>query len=227
MWEFNMLYLIEPDTYAEYREDLDNMYRFRHKVFFDKLNWDVNSQDGMEKDQYDEKETYYLIYKDEKGIIRGCIRFIEMVNECMFDGPFKDTLPNVHEFRRSGYWEATRLAIDTNLNKYYDSIAQRKVIKLLLAGTIEFGLYFKKVECYIAFSYPSIQKLARKYGFILYDIASSYAHENEIIFWAFTPMNYSFDKLVKGMPHRIGSNLICNLNTKKFNNSYCENDNIY
>jgi N-acyl-L-homoserine lactone synthetase len=54
-----MLHLIKPNTYNLYRKDLDNMYRLRHRVFCTKLNWDVNSHDGMEKDQYDEKNAYY------------------------------------------------------------------------------------------------------------------------------------------------------------------------
>ena len=55
-----MLHLIKPNNYNLYRKDLDNMYRLRHRVFCTKLNWDVNGHDGMEKDQYDEKNAYYL-----------------------------------------------------------------------------------------------------------------------------------------------------------------------
>ena len=46
-----MVYLITPNDYASHRADLDAMYRLRHKVFFEKLKWQVKSQDNMEKDE--------------------------------------------------------------------------------------------------------------------------------------------------------------------------------
>lgn len=213
-----MLYLIEPHNYDAYREDLDNMYRFRHRIFFDKLNWDVNSQDDMEKDEYDEKETYYLIYKDEYGIIRGCVRFIEMTNNCMFDGPFRDALPNVKEFKRQGYWEATRLAIDTNTGDFYSRAVQQKVVNSLLGGLMEFGLKSKKVECYVVFTYPSVQKLAKKYGLLNYDINVISADEGEVAVWAYVPLTYSYNKLIRFLYESTDPNIniICNLNQCQF-----------
>lgn len=205
-----MLYLIEPDTYDEYREDLDNMYRFRHKVFFDKLNWDVNSEDGMEKDQYDEKETYYLIYKDEKGIVRGCVRFIEMVNECMFDDPFKDMLPNVHEFKRPGYWEVSRFAIDTKSDDNYKSYMQTNITKMLITGVIEFGLISKKVECYLATSYSSIKRLYTKYGLIIYDLSQFNQSDKNASAWAFSPLTYSLSRLTNSLENHENNSVILN-----------------
>ena len=107
-----MLYLIDPDNYHLHQNDLEQMYRLRHTVFFDKMKWQVSSIHGMEKDQYDEKNAYYLIYKDSHGIIRGCVRFIEMIHDCMFDDPFKHLLPNIEDYKKPRYWELSRLAVD-------------------------------------------------------------------------------------------------------------------
>lgn len=189
-----MLYLIEPHNYDAYREDLDNMYRFRHRIFFDKLNWDVNSQDDMEKDEYDEKETYYLIYKDEEGIIRGCVRFIEMINNCMFDGPFKDALPNVKEFKRQGYWEITRFAVDTN-PEYYKLSGNRNIAKIIWAGIIKFAIKSKRVECYMATTYLAFKKLSERYGLLIYDVNKKKFEESQMYVWGFSSMKYSWEKL--------------------------------
>ena len=83
-----MLYLIDPDNYHLHKNDLNEMYQLRHRVFFEQMKWHVSSENGMEKDEYDEQDMYYLIYKDDQGIVRGCVRFIEMTHTCMFDGPF-------------------------------------------------------------------------------------------------------------------------------------------
>ena len=158
-----MLYLIEPKNYKNCREDLDNMYRFRHKIFFDKMQWDVKSQDGMEKDEYDEQNAYYLVYKDEEGIIRGCVRFIEMINPCMFDGVFNFALPNLEEFKREGYWEVSRFAVDTNSENYSNLYIKKNIAKILWLGLIEFSLKCKKVEAYIALTYPPFRNLSVRY----------------------------------------------------------------
>jgi N-acyl-L-homoserine lactone synthetase len=215
-----MLYLIEPDTYAMYREDLDNMYRFRHKIFFDKLNWEVNSQDGMEKDQFDERDTYYLIYKDENGIIRGCVRFIEMVNECMFDRPFKSALPNVDEFKRAGYWEVSRFAVDTNIGNYYKEYMNKNIARILWSGVIDFSIRSKKVECYLALTYLSFKKLSEKYGLFIYDLNKINLNGDQMFIWAFPPMSYSFNKLMKNLECSSKSKIICNLNSDKYENNF-------
>ena len=218
-----MLYLIEPNTYDEYRADLDNMYRFRHKVFFDKLNWDVNSEDGMEKDQYDEKNTYYLIYKDENDIIRGCVRFIEMVNKCMFDGPFKDKLPNVHEFKRPGYWEVSRFAIDTNIDNYYKKYINKSIARILWAGVIDFAIQSKKVECYLALTYLAFKKLSEKYGLLTYDLHELSLNRDKMFVWAFPPISYSMNMITKNLEDSLRSNIICNLNFDKYENNFIYN----
>ena len=60
-----MLILIDPSNYEFHRQDLDDMYRLRHKVFYEELKWDVKSVNGMEKDEYDEKHAHYIIYKEQ------------------------------------------------------------------------------------------------------------------------------------------------------------------
>ena len=208
-----MLHLIKPNNYNLYRKDLDNMYRLRHRVFCTKLKWDVNGHDGMEKDQYDEKNAYYLIYKDEHGIIVGCVRFIEMIHDCMFDGPFKHVLSDVSEFKRHGYWETSRFAVDTGSTGYYKSYGQRNVTKMLLAGLIQFGLNSKKVECYLALSYLAFKKLNKKYGLFLYDIHQHSINGKEIFIWAFPPMSYSLDKLTYEQNDYIRSKVVCDFSS--------------
>lgn len=80
------------NSYAYNKELLDRMYCLRNDIFVEKLKWDIKSVNGREKDQYDENSAFYLVYVDGGGEVRGCMRLIEMVNECMFDGPFNFAL---------------------------------------------------------------------------------------------------------------------------------------
>ena len=81
-----------PNIYAYSKELLDQMYCLRNDIFVEKLKWNIKSVNGREKDQYDEKNAFYLVYVDGGGEVRGCMHLIEMVNECMFDGPFSFAL---------------------------------------------------------------------------------------------------------------------------------------
>ena len=197
-----MLYLIDPDNYHLHKEDLDNMYRLRHKVFFEKMNWQVSSENGMEKDAYDENNMYYLIYKDTKGIIRGCVRFIEMTNNCMFDGPFKFALPNLNDFKKPRYWELSRLAVDYNYDDQYTYEMSQHISLNLISGYLYFGLELEQIECTLTVSYPNTLELYKSHGLLFSQINRIMLNpetKEEIIVSGFPCLNYCYDKMVKGM----------------------------
>jgi len=50
---------------------LNGMFQFRHRVFHDLLGWEVNSERGMERDEYDDLNPVYLIAKNTVGDIEG------------------------------------------------------------------------------------------------------------------------------------------------------------
>lgn len=192
-----MIYLIDPLNYEFHRNDLKSIYRLRHKVFFEKLNWQVESKNGLETDQYDEKNTYYILYKDKEGVVRGCLRLVEMTNLCMFDGPFQFALPDLKYFKRSGYWEGSRLAIDFNYNDTFTKHEAFKIARLLFAAVMYFGLHIKKVEYYLCIGYPSIVKTYSTYPLLCSVISTNQVNNEEIVTFGFPPLAYSYDKILE------------------------------
>ncbi len=196
-----MLYLIDPSNYACHRQDLHNMYRLRDRVFRQSLNWDVKSEDGMEKDEYDEKDAYYIVYKDKQGVIRGCHRLIEMTNRCMFDGPFKFVLPNFKEFKRPGYWEVSRFAVDYNFDENYTRKDAQKVFLALIAANIHFGLEVAKVEAFLCITYPAFGKRIAQSGLVLSSLKNCTINNESIVISAYSPLRFSYEKLLKNLGH--------------------------
>jgi acyl homoserine lactone synthase len=197
-----MLYLIDPDNYHLHKKDLEDMYQLRHKVFFETLKWDVNGHNGMERDRYDENNMYYLIYKDQDGIVRGCVRFIEMTHDCMFDGPFKFTLPNVDAFKRPQYWELSRLAIDTAYTDDYTKEMSQQISLNLLTGYLYFGLELEKIECTLTVAHPQTLAFYKAHGLIfseLNKITLNTETNEQIIISGFPCLNYCYDQMVKRM----------------------------
>lgn len=197
-----MLYLIDPNNYHLYREDLDNMYRLRHKIFFEKAKWQVSSDGGLERDAYDEKNMHYLIYKDKNGIIRGCVRFIEMIHECMFDGPFKQALPDLKDFKKTGYWELSRLAIDNDFDEEYTLEMENRIAVNLIAGYLHFGYEIEQIECTLTVSYPNTIELLKSYGLIMTEVNKYIVKEEsneQVIVSAFPTLDVSCFKMLKNL----------------------------
>jgi len=59
-------------------EDLDNaLARYRHQVFVEQLGWKLPCvEDRFERDQYDRRDTIYIVAHDESGSICGCARLL-------------------------------------------------------------------------------------------------------------------------------------------------------
>lgn len=192
-----MLILIDPSNYEFHRQDLDDMYRLRHKVFYEKLKWDVTSVNGMEKDEYDEKHAHYIIYKDEQGVVRGCIRLIEMTNPCMFDGPFKFMLPDLKDFKYQGYWETSRVAVDYNFDETYTIKTASHISASIFAAAMHFGLNLEKIELFLGISFPSIAKLYSTYNIIGALITDRNVNGAQLTVVGYTPLHYTYKKLLK------------------------------
>lgn len=55
------------------RKEVENeLYRFRNRVFSDRLGWDVESHRGLERDSFDTPDTHWVLIEDEQGLC-GCI----------------------------------------------------------------------------------------------------------------------------------------------------------
>jgi acyl homoserine lactone synthase len=194
-----MIYLVTPENYFLHRDDLDAMYRLRHKIFFEKLNWQVKSDSGMEKDEYDENNTYYLIYKDKNNIVRGCQRYISMINSCMFDGPFDFILQNLKDFKKPEYWEASRLAVDYDYDEHYTKEYGITVCQGIFAASLHFALK-QGIKKFLTLSYPSVARILSQH-FSTSLVASSTINGEEIVVTSYPPLKESYEKLLVKLNH--------------------------
>lgn len=90
----------------------ESMFRLRHKVFFETLQWDVPSIDGMEIDDYDDEESVYVLSKRYgSNDVEGCIRLRPTTSRYMLKDTFPMLLGGEPAPEQENIWEISRFAV--------------------------------------------------------------------------------------------------------------------
>ncbi|WP_111873957.1 acyl-homoserine-lactone synthase [Aeromonas bivalvium] len=89
----------------------NSLYSFRNRIFFERLRWDVESSQGLERDHFDGPDTHWILVEDDAGLC-GCIRLLSCAADYMLPTCFPAALAGESPPRRQDVWELTRLAID-------------------------------------------------------------------------------------------------------------------
>jgi N-acyl-L-homoserine lactone synthetase len=111
-----MIIVVEKYNADKYLHLLDQMFRLRARVFRDKMGWNVNVVDGMERDLYDDLDPAYMLYTDEEEtIVKGSLRLLPTTGRTLISDVFSDTVPDAAFLSAPEIWECTRLCFDTDL----------------------------------------------------------------------------------------------------------------
>jgi N-acyl-L-homoserine lactone synthetase len=107
-----MIVVIEPNNAREHSHLIDEMFRLRARVFRDRLDWDVQVSNGMERDKYDDEGPVYLIYvNDDTREVKGCLRLLPTTGPTLLADIFADTLPGAVHISAPTIWECTRFCL--------------------------------------------------------------------------------------------------------------------
>ncbi len=135
-----MLQLITPDCYGEFADDLTEMHKMRCRVFRDRLNWDVQVADEMERDQFDDLHPVYLLQRDRDGRVCGCARLLPTLGPTMLHDTFPALLHGESMRASPAIWESSRFALDVPENAPQAAGGMAVGTYELFAGLVEFGL---------------------------------------------------------------------------------------
>lgn len=84
-------YVIESTTDGGARL-VDGIYRLRHQVFKQSLDWDVECLHGREIDQFDTDAAIYGAVSDDFGVLEGCFRLLPTTGPYMLRDVFPELL---------------------------------------------------------------------------------------------------------------------------------------
>ena len=92
-------------------ESLRELYRFRHRVFKERLGWQVPSRCALEVDAYDALDPVYTAYY-YRGSIIGAFRLLPTTGPYMLRDVFSGMLRGESAPCASDVWELSRFAIE-------------------------------------------------------------------------------------------------------------------
>jgi acyl homoserine lactone synthase len=90
---------------------LHRMYRFRHKIFRQRLGWEVESAGSLERDAFDDLKPVYLIAQNEQQQIEGSWRLLPTTGPYMLKDTFPQLLRGEPAPQDEAIWEISRFAV--------------------------------------------------------------------------------------------------------------------
>jgi len=65
-----MIHVVTPENEHFYRDEMDQAYRLRHKVFVEEMGWkNMAKPDGREMDQFDTKHAVNMLYIEGGNVL--------------------------------------------------------------------------------------------------------------------------------------------------------------
>jgi acyl homoserine lactone synthase len=158
-----MMYLIERNRFGEFARELAAMHRLRHRVFKERLGWEVTVSGDMEIDEYDSLEPVYLLYSSGGGRIEGCVRLLPTTGPNMLRNSFPALLGPNSPPESPRIWESSRFSLDIEPDRQPTQGGLSPSTFELFAGMVEFGLA-RGLSDIVTVTDVRMERIARRAG---------------------------------------------------------------
>ncbi len=112
------LIVVNETEGTQRRQLLESMARLRARVFADRLNWQVDSRDGLERDCFDDQGPTYIVgVEDGLGVV-GSVRLLPPMRSSMLNEVFPCLLDGHSLQMHERMIESSRFCIDNNFAKH-------------------------------------------------------------------------------------------------------------
>jgi acyl homoserine lactone synthase len=161
-----MLQLINADYYGNFISEIAEMHRLRHRVFKERLDWDVQVSGDMEIDEFDALHPAYLLQRASDARIQGCVRLLPSIGPTMLRDTFPVLLDGAAAPASLTIWESSRFALDIHADAPKAAHGIASATYELFAGMIEFGLSRRLTEI-VTVTDARMERILRRAGWPL------------------------------------------------------------
>lgn len=150
--------LLQPDKAAA-------LFRLRHRVFAEQLQWCTRSNVGEERDEYDSPHCspLYLASFADDGRLSGCLRLLPTNGPNMLADTFLRYVKDVRIPEDRTVWEISRFAVDNTVQNLGADVRAGMFAAELIQGLSEFGLR-NGINRYVALYAASMTKFVTRLG---------------------------------------------------------------
>lgn len=144
-------------------EVLENLYRFRTEMFYERLKWDVNISNGLEKDQYDEVDPVYLFSHNHLNEIQSCARLLPTTGRYMLREVFSEMLQGEAAPQDATVWELSRFAVIPAGSTEQRQATFHPVTFRMMQEAVDFADHHG-IQRYVIVTSVALEKLLRRIG---------------------------------------------------------------
>lgn len=136
-----MFIVVQKHEYETHAALLDQSFRLRKRVFFDRLGWNVSIDGDFERDAYDDLGPAYLMWCDDQvETLYGTVRLLPTTGPTLLFDVFGSTFPDA-TLSAPDIWEGTRMCIDdAAIRQDFADLSSARAFSLLLLALCECGL---------------------------------------------------------------------------------------
>lgn len=153
-------------------EIMAGVARYRHRVFVEKLGWQLRCENALEYDQFDRDDTVYVVAHNEEHEVVGTARLLPTTRPYLLGEIFPHLLRGLPVPRSPDVWELSRFAAVDFSTMGGSALAQ-------FSSPIAVGLLQASLECaaghgakrFITVSPLGVERLLRIAGFKAHRLA--------------------------------------------------------
>ena len=154
-------------------EIMAGVARYRHRVFVEKLGWQLRCENALEYDQFDRDDTVYVVAHNDDQDVIGTARLLPTTRPYLLGEVFPHLLNGTPPPQSSEVWELSRFAA-------VDFSAQGGSALAQFSSPIAVGLLQASLECaarhgakrFITVSPLGVERLLRIAGFRAHRLAA-------------------------------------------------------
>lgn len=154
------------------RVDMNAMFKLRYTVFHERLGWEVNAVDGLERDCFDDlPNVAYVLAKHVNGSVDACWRLLPTTGPYMLKDTFPELLHGQPAPISTECWELSRFAVATDrvgtANATFGEMPMA-----LMRQSAKFALE-NNIARYVTVTTPVMERMLRYQGLHVHRIGPS------------------------------------------------------
>jgi len=124
-------------TTSDFSPEFENaIAQYRHKIFIERLGWQLPVENGLERDQFDRPDTLYVIARSPSGAICGCARLLPTTRPYLLGDIFPNLLAGLPVPCDDETWELSRFAVASIDTEAVSATEAARNTRALLAAAI-------------------------------------------------------------------------------------------